>query len=223
MSPISTLLLAARLGLSGCAHVQPAISAADATETWLFSETVIYRENHDPAMVWLADGRKLQVSFGEIPAEQIDTWQAGRPLRLAYSSQTGSVLIDPATSARLPVLAGLGEGHPLDLLLAQFLTAAASTQAIVEAYAASSELWDGERRRVLGLLLASPIVPTKTKQTLRQADSRWATYREAQVGAAATLYSRGGGTLWRIETACFDHGLRRSRALECGRLVAGAN
>lgn len=223
MNPISTLLLAAGLGLSGYAHVPPVIPAARATETWLFSETVIYRENRDPTMVWLADGRQLQVFFGEIPAEQIDTWQAGRPLRLAYSAQTGSVLIDPATSVQLPVLAGLGEGHPLDLLLAQQLVAAANTQAVVEAYAASSELWDGERRRGLGLLLASSVVPTKTKQTLRQADSRWATYREAQVEAAATLYSRGGGTLWRIETACFDHDLRRSRALECGRLVAGAN
>jgi len=223
MSPIRTLLLAAGLGLSGCVHVQPAIPAAHAVATWLFSETVIYKENHDPAMVWLADGRQLQVSFGEFPAEQIETWQAGRPLHLAYSTQTGCVLIDPATSVQLPVLAGLGDRHPLDLLMAQSLSVAANTQAIVEAYAANSELWDRERRRVLGSFLALSAVPAKIRRTLRQADAIWASYRTAETDAAATLFSQGGGTLWRIETADFDHHLRRSRALELSSLVAWAN
>ena len=223
MSPIRTLLLAAGLGLSGCAHVGPAIPAGHAAATWLFSETVIYKENHDPAMVWLADGRQLQVSFGEIPAEQINTWQAGRPLRLAYSTQTGCVLIDPATSLQLPVLAGLGDQHPLDLLLAQRLATAANTQAIVEAYAANSELWDLERRRLLGLLFDSPVVSAKTKRTLRTADTIWTAYCNAETDSAATLYSQGGGTLWRIETASFDHRLRRSRALELSSIAARTN
>lgn len=215
----SLVVLLSALCLGGCIHKISEASLSDHSEEVLFRETVYYAENHDPAMVWLRDGRRLQVIYGKIRWEQVEAWPLGYPLQLIYSARDGSVLVDPATTNRIAVIEGFGDTHPLDRLLARHLADVLSTQARVEAYTKNSEQWKAEGNRIREVILGTDSVPAELKRALRKSASAWATYLDQHLSAAASIFSLSRGTIWRITLAQHRNRLERDRALLLGELI----
>jgi hypothetical protein len=218
----STLIVVGFL-LAGCAHATADFPPRSTSAEWLFNEPVHYLENHDPAMVWLQDGRQLQVVYGENGWEQVELWPAGYPLLLTYSEPTGVVLIDPASGVKFPVLAGCEDRHPLDLLLQSRRERAVSTLEIIEAYDTVSEHWAREIDRLITVIAAAEQVPASVQRDLRKAQQAWSIFRDRQFAAAGQIYNLTGGTLGDIEFAQHRLGVIKARALQLGELVDPAH
>jgi hypothetical protein len=214
----STLIVVGFL-LAGCAHVTADFPPRSTSAEWLFNEPVHYLENHDPAMVWLQDGRQLQVVYGEKGWEQVELWPAGYPLLLTYSEPTGVVLIDPASGVQFPVLAGCEDRHPLDLFLQSRRERAVSTLEIIEAYDTVSEHWAREIDRLITVIAAAEQVPASVRRDLLKAQQAWSIFRDQQFAAAGRIYNLTHGTLGSIEFAQHQLGVIKARALHLSELV----
>jgi hypothetical protein len=191
MRGIVVLILGVVLFSYAQAQASPSIPAAH--DDWIFAQEVAYNENHDPSMIWLADGRELKVIYdGQLTWEVVELWTPGRKMTLAYSAAKGCVLIDVATGHQLPVIAGWHDDHPLDLLLKEDLSSADTTVDMVDAYVGSGDRWEIEIRRLYALLLEMPIVPTETKEALRAEQTAWETFRAAHLNAAGPCGVRSG-------------------------------
>ncbi len=212
-------LLAFGFLLAGCAHVTADSPPRSTSAEWLFTEPVHYLENHDPAMVWLQDGRQLQVVYGENGWEQVELWPTGRPLLLTYSEPTGVVLIDPASGVQFPVLAGCEDRHPLDLLLQSRRERAFSTLEIIAAYDTVYEHWAREIDRLIMVIVAAEQVPASVRRDLRKAQQAWSIFRDQQFAAAGQIYNLTDGTLGSIEFAQHRLGVIKARALHLSELV----
>jgi hypothetical protein len=198
----------------GCQPQPEAAAPAAARSTeWIHSVEVLYKENHDPSMIWLADGRELQVVYGRPSLEDVDQWKPGRTLRLAFSAATGPVLIDPETMGRLPVIGGLERDHPLDLLLRQNLEHSPDTISIGEAYRHNTARWLTEIGRLQDELTQPDHIPEEVRASLRAAGEGWTSFREQQVRAAGALLDLPSGTMWRIRQAEHAHRVAREHAL----------
>ena len=214
----STLIVVGFL-LAGCAHVTADSPPLSTSTTWLFTEHVLYLENHDPAMVWLQDGRQLRVVYGEKGWEQVELWPRGRPLLLTYSERKGAVLIDPATGVQFPVLAGYEERHPLDLFLQSRRERAVSTLEIIEAYDTVSEHWAREIDRLITVIAAAEQVPASVRRDLRKAQQAWSIFRDQQFASAGQIYKLTAGTFGSIEFAQHRLDVIKARALHLSELV----
>jgi hypothetical protein len=74
----STLLLVLAITIT-----EPQAQGADA---WLYQEAFIYSENHDPSLVYLEDGRQLEVQYRpEIEWEDAEKWPKGKKLFIGYN------------------------------------------------------------------------------------------------------------------------------------------
>ena len=212
-------------GLTGCQHQPvnvPATSVSrqqDLSSEWIYSEPVTYKENHDPSMIWLQDGRELQVCYGKISWQEVEKWPVGRKLTLAYSERQGCVLIDGETLAQFPVIRGWGHHHPLDLLLKRNLELAVTTMDIVEAYDTSIAHWQAEIERFYRQYLNSEQLPSKAKEAIRSEQDLWARFREGHIRATGELYSVPSGTMWTIKGSEHCHALIRGQAVLLQELV----
>lgn len=168
---------------------------AQAEPRWDWSEPVRYQENNDPALVTLTDGREVQVDYADIPWNVVNTWERDRPLILGYTAGSGAVLFDPASGKSIPVLYGLGDRHPIDLLVRRCLDLDETTSAIIGCYVMGREHWDKELNRVYAALLAS--LDEDHKGPVRAAQRQWLKFRDTEFAALDAVYDRDG-TLWRI-------------------------
>jgi len=97
-----------------------AFAASAQTPKWDWSENVAYQDTHDPNAILLDGLRAVDVVYGELKWEDVDAWPKGKPLLLAYSAKTGTVLLDPDSGKRLWVISGLKQ-HPIDAIVQHFL------------------------------------------------------------------------------------------------------
>jgi hypothetical protein len=218
-----SVLALALLVLAGVTGCQPrpevvAVSTPRSTE-WIHATEVTYQENHDPSMVWLKDGRHLQVTYGHPSLDEVSAWQPGRTLRLAFSAATGPVLIDPETMGRLPVIGGLERDHPLDLLLRQNLEHSPDTISIVEAYVQNAARWETEVGRLYEELSEPAYLPAEVRDGVRQSARSWAEFQRHQVRGAGALLNLPAGTMWGIHHAEYAHRLVRQQALSLMTLL----
>lgn len=218
-------LFLAALTLVGCAIHSPGCVVPRPAGEWLYCEEVVYRENHDPSMIWLADGREIQVVYGTTGGlsqpsfKAVETWPAGRPLCLAFGPGCGVILFDPETSGRLPVIGGLDGCHPLDQLLEQHLNSAVTTIAITDAYGDNARLWETEIERLYAVLRNGARVSPETRELLARAHLAWGRFSEAQFAAAARLFQLPSGTKWRNECADYYRKIVRAQALSLLSLI----
>lgn len=168
---------------------------AHAEPRWDWSEPVRYQENNDPALVTLADGREVQVGYTGIPWDVVNTWERGRSLILGYAAGSGVVLFDPASGKSIPVLYGLGERHPIDLLVRRCLDLDETTPATIGCHVMGREHWDKELNRVYAALLAS--LDEDHRGPVRASQRQWLKFRDAEFAALDAVYDRDG-TQWRI-------------------------
>lgn len=172
--------------LSTLAHAEP---------HWDWSEPVQYQENNDPALVTLTDGREVRVDYAGIPWEVVNTWERGRPLILGYQAGAGVVLFDPPSGKSIPVQYGLGNRHPIDLLVRRCLDRDETTSATIGCYVMGREHWDKELNRVYAAVLAS--LDERHREPVRASQRQWLKFRDAEFAALDAIYDRDG-TQWRI-------------------------
>ena len=204
------------LALAGCS-VPPALRNRAATLTpqdadWIHTEAVSYQENHDPSMIWLQDGRHLMVIYDSLTWKDVDKWENGRKLTLAFSAQRGCVLIDAESRENLPVIAGWGDKHPLDILLQRNLGLTRTTLDIIEAYDASTARWKKEIDRLYLVYLEYDQIPAADKVTIRKERALWDQFLDGHDRVAGCLYSLPDGTMWSIKAAEHDNALIKSQA-----------
>jgi uncharacterized protein YecT (DUF1311 family) len=185
-------------------------------DTWLYQQPVVYSENHDPSMVYLDDGRQLQVEYGpEIEWEEVNKWQKGKKLFISYNSTNGTVLVDSSTGKTLPILSGLKE-HPLEVLEHQRGKKDISTMDMVDTLNAFTDLWEKEMNRVLNALMTT--VDMDGKRTIQDSQEAWKKFRDAEVKMLIKIHNEREGTIQRLReigpiistTTChrFDPGIQ---------------
>lgn len=202
--PPTSLLLALLLAMPAQAADEPG------SFTWEHREAVRYQENHDPSMVWLVDGRKLQVHYANPSWEEVEKWAKGRPLTLLYTAEGGLQLVDDATGKRLRVLSGMD--HPLDKLLEQNLKKEGSTMGMSACYSQAAGQWQLEMDRTLKELRAA--LPAKESRAVQAAQDAWVKFRDAERKAINAIHSREDtGTLSVIQAASDHLGVIRDRTL----------
>jgi len=218
---VPTILLT--VVLVGCMHQQGSPAAESLAEArsaeWLYTEQVVYQENHDPSDIYLTDGRDLRVTYGAITWMAVQQWKAGRKLTFAYSEAEGCMLVDAETNDALPVIAVWAGRHPLDVLLAQDLALTRSTLDIVEAYDASVAHWEREIVRLYDFYLSSDKIPAGTRQDIQAERAAWEDYRDRHAKAAKGLYALPQGTMWNIKGSEHYHELVRSQAIRLQEMV----
>jgi uncharacterized protein YecT (DUF1311 family) len=191
---------------------------AHAAPAWDWSEPVRYRENHDPSVVTLSDGRELMVDYSGSSVDDMDKWPQDKPLLLGYRRGHGVVLSDPDTGKSMQVLHGLEDKHPIDLLIKRCLDKDESTPGREACYADGREQWDAELNRAYKVLIDA--VGEQHRAALRGAQQQWLKFRDAELAAINAVYDREG-TLWRVVTARRQMELSRERALRLGSLYEG--
>lgn len=183
---------------------------AETAPKWMISRPVAYAENHDPGMIWLRDGSKLEVRFTEIPWEVVNTWKPGKALALAYSSATGPVLVDPQTGRALPVVSGW-KTHPLDEYLAGQSGRDGSTLDRVQAQSREHQLWRREMERLYGELRRR--LDAKQQEKLVGAQAQWERWAKLEVELIGALNDGESGSLGRVIAGDRVVALVRERAL----------
>lgn len=192
-----------------CSDLAAEKSAADTFphDRWIYSATVTFNRYHDPSVICLTDGRELMVHFTKLTWQQVDQWPIGRRLMLAYSSQTGAVLIDTETQETMPVIDGFGDRHPLNELLDRDLKNTVTTIDIVRAYETSITLWQKEIERLYHLYLESDQISSDGKEAVRSEQALWGKFQEAHVRVAGYLCSLPPGSIWSLKNVEHHHGL----------------
>ena len=190
---------------------------AQAEPAWDWSEAVRYQENHDPGLITLTDGREVHVEYAGIPWEVVNAWQSGKPLVLGYKMGAGVVLFDPASEKSIPVLHGLGDRHPIDLIVARCRERDETTSASANCYVMGRDHWDKELNRAYAVLLASLDEPHR--EPVRVSQRQWLKFRDAELAALGHIYDRSG-TMWLIVCAARRMELIRERALRMGILYS---
>jgi len=210
------------LVLVGCGKMEAKAEvhkAANGAE-WLYHKDVRYQKNSDPSVVWLDTGERVKVKYSNIKWKEVDKWNKGRQLHIAYMPSTGPVLLDPKTRKVIPILSGLKE-HPIDALLDRRLQIAQSTVSMVECYVGITELWDHELNRAYRLVLADKEdhkLNAEEKLILVGAQRKWVDFRDAQIRAIGTHYGKRDGTIRGIIAASQVMDVTKQQALRLGSM-----
>jgi len=201
--------------------VAVALCGTAAQERWIYSEPVVYVEDHDPGWITLEDKREVRVWF-EAPRGlrfgDIRKWSRTTKLLLAYSVTDGPVLVEADTQRSLPIIAGLDDKHPIDRIVDQCLEVESTTQGMVECFDRGSRLWDAEMNRVYRELLQ--VASNRQKQAVQKAQRAWLSYREAQRDANSAVVTEG--TVSRISRADMLRDLAREQARRLSSLLSEA-
>jgi uncharacterized protein YecT (DUF1311 family) len=181
-------------------------------DTWLYQQPVVYSENHDPSIVYLDDGRQLEVQYGpEIEWEEVNKWTKGKKLSIAYNLEKGAILLDISTGKSIPILSGL-EKHPLDILKSKRMEKNISTMDMVDTLIAFTDLWEKEMNRVLNALMVS--ADMDGKRTIQDSQEAWKKFRDAEVKMLIKIHSGREGTIQSIVIASRIQKITRDRAIQ---------
>lgn len=190
-------------------------SAAIAQEKWDYKQDVVFDSTHDPSMVHLKDGRKIEVFYGHVKWEEVNDWKAGRAISIAYNLNSGVVLFDAATGKKVPILSGLAE-HPVDILLKKCLNVETTTAGMGGCYGDSIKMWDKELNLHYSQLLST--LDAKGKEDLKQAQRAWIKFRDLQITAIGAVYS-DSGTMGSISGGAQVMQITKDQALRLSNMV----
>lgn len=191
------------------------------TKDWLFETEVTFISDHDDGRLTVDKDRSLFVDTDDyyllsqdnqadrkITYDLVQQWSPRRTLKICYSTETGAVLLDPATNAYIRIIGGL-EKHPLDLLLAQKIEADGSTMGMVVAADKVTEIWLKEIEASYSKLKTTH--PEK-QDLIEQAQSAWENYYKQQTGLLSLMIDQAG-TLSSVNQAMSRLGLVKNHAL----------
>jgi uncharacterized protein YecT (DUF1311 family) len=186
-------------------------AAEPARRQWLWYDSVVYQENHDPGVIVLQDRRRITVRYDvDLAWKDVDAWKPGRRLAFAFDAATGPVLVDVATGRLMPVVSGW-KVHPLDAYLDRRPGKEGSTLDMVEWSAEAERMWKAEMTRIHRVLVARATPAVKAR--LEAAQQRWEKYREAEAALITAIDTETEGTIGRVIAAGRHLALVRNRAL----------
>ncbi|MEO9078783.1 MAG: lysozyme inhibitor LprI family protein [Rhodanobacter sp.] len=172
---------------------------AEQATHWEWSQEVHFVADHDPGRIVFKNVHEtnVEVIYDGLTWEQVDAWTKGKPLLLAYSSKTGTVLVDPVTGHWVTVLDGL-EQQPIDKLVDACLQKSNTTMDIQACYGDGYGRWDAQMNLSYQKFMDSsdPDIGSEAKQSLRVAQRAWLQYRDRQIDALSGLYGTRSGTIW---------------------------
>lgn len=139
-----------------------------ASPEWLYTKACVYKTNYDSAIIMLEGHDRIYLDdvvyysnrFNEpkspletddsLVYDQASQWLVGKKLSIAYSAETGAVLLDPDTGKYCEIIEGLKK-HPLDALHAGYV-GEGSTASVVVGASKVIELWKLEIQRIYNRL-----------------------------------------------------------------------
>jgi uncharacterized protein YecT (DUF1311 family) len=187
------------LVLSVCA-VAPA-SAQEKEFEWVFDEEYEFLESHDPGVLVLKNsaGEQSTLDFGYtgLTYDVVKTWPKGKTIRLVYSPERETEVLDPASGDRYPIS---GAWPQIDALLARCQSENWTNVGRLDCDRAALVAWDLELNRAYQRLMKSGL-SDETKTAIRKAQREWMGYREASLAALRAYGSEGGGAVRRLETS----------------------
>jgi hypothetical protein len=178
---------------------------AAATEgIWLYAKPVTFISNHDVARIKLeahtpidlddviyhSDSNSTYPLFNQsqnLTYNDVNQWESGREINIAYSSTCGAVLLDPSSGKYIEIIDGLAE-HPLDSIY-QGNIGAGSTMEMVIAANEIIELWKLEIARIYGRLR---IEYQNDLELFNTAESQWNDHCAADLRAMSSATSDAG-------------------------------
>ena len=208
-SSLLTGLLAVSLA-AGCKAAKPtwssSSSAASSTPEappahgkaaepkWLHASPVVLEGNHDPSLIFLKDGRQLEVLYGRtITWEEVNQWRPGRKLTLSYSTLTGPVLLDNHSKRHLPVVGGWGI-HPLDSHVDELLAEAVKGPNVpmINTALDVSGLWKAEVERIESELKRR--LRGKHRAAFDKAQQAWRQFKAAELSLVHAFNDENAGS-----------------------------
>lgn len=190
------------------------------SETWLYLEAVEFKDSHDPAEIETVDGRSFTVDFKDtgLTENEVLEWKAGREIKIAYSSERGVVMVDPAVGRGVEIISGFGQWHPIDRLVARDASGRADTVGMVSAADRAAELWRAEIARLFKALRENPTASPDTKARLLAAEKSWDAFARAQAEVINGLNGERDGTIWSMVAANQRARLMRDFAFQLSAL-----
>lgn len=175
--------------------------ALTAAPEWLYKASCEYQADHDMARVDLAGYDPLyldNVAYcsrfdgddlfpDSLKYEDVSKWKPGRSVSIAYASETGAVLLDPATGKYCEITSGLTQ-HPLDLLREEYI-GEGSTASVVVGTSKVIDLWKKEIARIYDRLRYE--FPEQVAE-LDQAQESWEAFYAAQLKVLGIVNDKGG-------------------------------
>lgn len=205
MQRIPTFVLT--LLLSGAAQASDLIGEA----------RVVYKEQHDPNLIALADGRELSVLYVDGMWETVSALDPGTELQLGFDAEHGTVLALPNGGPQIPVVDDLGDQHPISRAAESCMQRRDSTLGMHECLGEAIERWDLQLnlhyRRLTGGLSEETLAEVKAAQRA------WMAWRDAQYEAFTALGSESG-SLGGVINGQRRLAIVREQAVRLGALAA---
>jgi uncharacterized protein YeaO (DUF488 family) len=195
-----------------------------AASEWLYSTELKFISNHDVARIKLegldpidldnviyhADPSSSHPLFSDsrsLTYDDVNQWQSGRIINIAYSSTCGTVLLDPASGKYIEIINGL-EAHPIEMIYQQMMGNESTLKQVLAANEAI-KLWKLEIARTYERLrLEFPHNAT----AFDTAEQQWHQHCEADLAAMSSATSNEG-TIHSIISATDRISLHRNHAL----------
>jgi hypothetical protein len=207
-----------------------AVAPPDTESSWIYYAPATFVDHHDGARIDLVGHPPIYVDsevyysglYESDPVSPLQTPRSlvyesatklkkGQELRIAYSTKTGPVLLDPMTGKYIEIISGLGQ-LPLDMLYELKLGHGSTAEEVIAANR-MVVLWEAEIARVYDRLrLEFP----DEKEVFDNAQTQWDVYCEADNAARNVTFDKDG-TIWSIVAARDRVDLYRSHALRLAK------
>jgi|AntRauTorckE6833_2_1112554.scaffolds.fasta_scaffold11955_3 hypothetical protein len=147
----------------------------------LYSKEIIFNRFFDPGFIETRDGDLYYFGYKGITYKNISTWSAGRVLRIEFSAEKGSIILDPETGQ----FAFTSSSKILDEMLDSCVNQNSSNSGIVSCVSDHIRILMNEKDRIFSVLKKSK--DSEIYELLTEMDKAWSLYksRRYQVGVHA--------------------------------------
>jgi uncharacterized protein YecT (DUF1311 family) len=181
--------------------------------TWALEQEYAFQAFHDPGYLVLedADGKQSELEFRyrDLPYAVLETWAAGRKIRVVYTPEQGTVVVDADSGERYP----LASARPrIDALLERCLEQNPTTAGMASCQGEVAQAWDLELNRAYQRVMAGGF-SDETKSAVRSAQRQWVAFRDASLAATRAVGGEKGGSIRALEAGSAAVALTRNRTL----------
>ena len=187
-------------------------ASAEEEFAWVFEEEYTFLGDRDPGSIVIQNtaGERSELDYDDrgLARGVVESWPANKTIRVAYSPERGTEVVDPASGERYPVP---GAWPKIDALHERCKFEGPSIRATQACDEGALAAWDREMMRAYKRLMISGF-SKGMKAAIRNTQREWVQYRNAQRGALAAYAAQGGGQVRRLQTSALVLGLTKDRA-----------
>ena len=193
------------------------LAAAPATARddfeWALDQGYEFLAFHDPGYLVLKDSAgktsELTFSYQGLTYQVVKTWPQGKTIRVTYSPEKGTEVLDPGSGKRYPIHSARPR---IDELQSRCLAQNGTTAGMSRCYSSAATAWDLELNRAYQRVMNSDF-PEETKRAIRTAQRKWIEFRDASMAAIRTVGSEKDGSIRVLEAGSAAVTLTRDQAL----------